>query len=406
MTTALAKVASLIQDESGIRFAASQHPFIQAALGRVGPDRDPQAFLRRAADPATRRTLIGRLIDEVTVKETSFLRDRQQLGRIDWKLLLQGARAAGAERLRVWAAPCATGEEAYSLALLACEAFAPAEPPVTIFASDISALALARARAGVYDPRAVRDLDSVQRDRFFRRKGQQLVVGEQLRSLVTFAAHNLTRDPFPPLGEAAFQLILCRNVLIYFNIETVAKVLASLERALTPNGTLVLGVADVLCQRTSRLAARVVVPPPTRPTGGSKGPLRRPLGRLAEPPVTPTPWDEVMAHTSRLLAEDPLNSEAHFHRGLAQLERGDPLAAVSSLRRALYVDAGFGLASFTLGSAHEALGERTAARRAYEQALRTLQADERHQQLLGEIDVRHVTAAAGERLQKLSCTPG
>ena len=91
---------------------ASQHPFIQAALGRVGPDRDPEAFLRRAADPARRRKLVARLIDEVTVKETSFLRDRQQLGRIDWRLLLQRARAAGAERLRVWAAPCATGEEA------------------------------------------------------------------------------------------------------------------------------------------------------------------------------------------------------------------------------------------------------------------------------------------------------
>ena len=55
MTTALDEVAVPIQDESGIRFAASQHPFIQAALGRVGPDRDPEAFLRRAADPARRR---------------------------------------------------------------------------------------------------------------------------------------------------------------------------------------------------------------------------------------------------------------------------------------------------------------------------------------------------------------
>jgi Tfp pilus assembly protein PilF len=113
-----------------------------------------------------------------------------------------------------------------------------------------------------------------------------------------------------------------------------------------------------------------------------------------------------MAHTSRLLTEDPLNAEAHFHRGLAQLERGDPVAARGSLRRALAVDAGFGLAYFMLGSAHDALGERTAARRAYEQALRTLQPDERHQQLLGQIDLHHVTAAARERLRSLSRTPG
>ena len=54
----------------------------------------------------------------------------------------------------------------------------------------------------MYEARAVRDVDSVQRHRFFRRKGQQLVVGDQLRSMVTFGRHNLTRDPFPPLGEA------------------------------------------------------------------------------------------------------------------------------------------------------------------------------------------------------------
>jgi chemotaxis methyl-accepting protein methylase len=88
--------------------------------------------------------------------------------------------------------------------ILICEAFAPAEPPVTIFATDISGDAVARARARVYEARAVRELDSVQRHRFFRRKGQQLIVGERLRSMITFARHNLTRDPFPPLGEAAF----------------------------------------------------------------------------------------------------------------------------------------------------------------------------------------------------------
>ncbi len=403
MTSALDEVAFLIQRESGIRFAAAQHPFLQAALGRIGPDRDPAAFLRRASDPVNRTRLVARLIDEVTVKETSFLRDRPQLERIDWRLMLRGARAGGAERLRVWTAPCATGEEAYSLALLACEAFAPAEPPVTIFATDISGDALARARAGVYRSRAAREVEPALQRRYLHRSGEQLVVGERLRSLVTFAGHNLTRDPFPPHGEAPFHLILCRNVLIYFDSETVARVVSSLERALTPHGTLVLGAADVLSRSTSRLAATAAREPTPEPPPGA---LRRPLGRPPEPPAEPRPWDEVIAHTSRLLAEDPLNAEAHFHRGLAQLERGDPSEAVGSLRRALSIDSGFGLAAFTLGSAHEALGERSAARRAYERALNNLRPDERHQQLLGQIDLSHIAAAARDRLQSLSPTPG
>ena len=412
MTSPLEEVAALVHRESGIRLGTSQHSFLEAALGRIGPDHDPVAFLRRVSDPSRRTQLVARLIDEVSVKETSFLRDRQQLERMDWRLMLQNARTAGAERLRVWTTPCATGEEAYTLALLACEAFAPAEPPVTILATDISGDALADARAGLYRSRSVREVDPALRLRYFHERGERLVVGERLRSLVTFAGHNLTRDPFPPHGEAPFHLILCRNVLIYFDAGTVAQVVTSLERALAPRGTLVLGVADVLCRSASRLAATAVGGPPPPPR-----PLRRPLGRPPTPEQPPgaaahaeaataTRSDEVLAQTSRLLAVDPFDAEAHFRRGLAQLESADPAAAVGSLRRALYADPAFGLAAFTLGGAHEALGEPAAARRAYAQALRTLQPHERHEQLLGQIDVEDIATAARARLQSLTGTAG
>ena len=258
MTSALEEVAALVYRESGIRIGVSQHSFLQAALGRVGPDGDPAAFLRRASDPSRRMQLVTRLIDEVTVKETSFLRDRQQLERIDWRLMLQDARATGAERLRVWTTPCATGEEAYTLAVLACEAFAPAEPPVTILGTDISGDALADARTGLYRSRSVRELDPALRLRYFRERGEQLVVGERLRSLVTFAGHNLTRDPFPPLGEAPFHLILCRNVLIYFDAVSRRAVIDRLIDHLVPGGSFLIGHAETLHGITTRV--RSVVP--------------------------------------------------------------------------------------------------------------------------------------------------
>ena len=117
----------------------------------------------------------------------------------------------------MWTAACATGEEAYSLALLACEAFAPAPAPVSILATDISPDALVRARLGVYGPRSVRELEPALRPRYLREQPAGLVAGERLRGLVTFARHNLVRDVFPPLGETEVQVILCRNVLIYFD---------------------------------------------------------------------------------------------------------------------------------------------------------------------------------------------
>lgn len=384
MTLALATVAALVQRESGIHLAEHQYVFLQAALDRIGAGR-PDAFLRRLSDPRERRQLVRRLIDEVTVKETSFLRDREQLAGIDWRRLLDNARSRGAAHVRVWATPCATGEEAYSLALLACEAFATARPPVSILATDISDAALQRARRGTYGARSARELDPALRARYFRAGADGLVVNEHLRALVTFVPHNLVSDPFPPLGEAPFDLIVCRNVLIYFGAVTVGRVLASLHDALARPGQLVLGAADVLCASASR-GAPAAPPPASRQ---ASEPLRRPLGRVQ----------------SAAPAVDEIAAADHFHRGLAQLENDDPAAAVDSLRRALYVEPRFGLAAFKLGGAHEALGDLAAAQRAYEQALRALEPDSRHEPFLAQIDLADVATAVRARLDVLTARP-
>ena len=387
MTPALAQLVDLVYRESGIRLAERQHPFLLAALDRVHAGAGPEGILRRVADPLQRGRVITRLIEEVTVKETSFLRDHGQLEAIDWRALARQAEACGTRRIRVWTAACATGEEAYSLAMLASEAFAPNPPPVNILATDISADALARARLGRYRARSVRGIGPALRARYLRQEGDGLIVGEELRSLVRFARHNLIRDPFPPLGEAPFDLILCRNVLIYFDSETVARVLESFERARAPSGSLVLGTADVLCASASRMAM-AVVPAARVPVPPSRT-LRQPLGRL--PDVTGSP--------------DAVGAPEYFRQGLAELENGDPAAAVSSLRRALYLDPHFGLAAFKLGGAHEALGDLPAARRVYRQALRALEQNDEAEPL-GQVDLADVATATRTRLGVLGATTG
>jgi chemotaxis methyl-accepting protein methylase len=382
VSAALGRLAAFVREESGIGLGEHQHDFLQSALDRVGAGSDPDAFLRRLDDPLHRAPLVARLIEEVTVKETSFLRDRAQLANIDWPLLLERARARGSAHVRVWTAACATGEEAYSLALLAAEAFAPTPAPVRILATDISHEALAHARAARYRDRSVRELGAATRQRWLREDADRLVVGDSLRALVTFARHNLVRDPFPPLGEAPFDLILCRNVLIYFDTPTVGRVLASFEAARAPTGTLVLGAADALCASASRNGA--LAEPACAPAAARV--LRRPLGRLAPPPMT----------------EPAHGAAGDFQRGLEQLERNEPAAAVTSLRRALYAEPGFGLAAFKLGGAHEALGNSAAAVRAYRQALRALDPHERHEPFLEQIDLADVAAAAQARLDVLA----
>jgi tetratricopeptide (TPR) repeat protein len=103
--------------------------------------------------------------------------------------------------------------------------------------------------------------------------------------------------------------------------------------------------------------------------------------------------------TERILADDPLDAEAYFVRGLAELAGGDPGAAADSHRRALYIDPAFGLAAFQLGRAQDLRGDARAARRAYRQALRALEEDGgRHRDLLAGVDTADVVAACHARL--------
>jgi chemotaxis protein methyltransferase CheR len=383
---------------------------LEAALARLRPALDADAFLRSAGDAPPE--LLERLIDEVTINETFFFRQRDELDAIDWRTLLDAARDVGSATIRVWVAACSTGEEPYTLAMLASEAFAPADAPVSILATDISTVALGHARQGRYRGRTVRTLDDRMRERYFVPDGEGLAVGEPLRRMVEFKRHNLVNDPVPGQAPGRFDLIACRNVLIYFDAETVERAIGTLERALAPRGMLLLGAADRLCDSASRLARpdsppRAAAAPPSRE-------LRRPLGR-DEPQFAPVlalataleaanegSLRDAVDITERMLETDPLDADAYFVRGLAELGLGETGAAVASLRRALYVDPTFGLAAFKLARAHEQRGDRDAAAREYEHALHTLDPeDSRHDAILDQVDVADVAVACGLSLTRL-----
>jgi chemotaxis protein methyltransferase CheR len=387
-------IADLIRGVAGLRLEQSRHNALRAALGRAWPGVPHAEVLRRALDPGTGPGTIATLVDEVTIKETSFLRDRRQLATIDWHDLRARAGEAGSGVVRVWSVACATGEEPYSLALLACEAFASTAPPVRILATDVSSAALAFATAGRYRERSAQNVEEPLRSRYLARSRGQLVVIPALRELVTLAPHNLVSDTYPPPGEVPFHLILCRNVLIYFDSETCARVVAGLERALAPGGRLVLGAADALC-----VLDRAVGELHRRPPQAPPMPPAERRARAAEPRV-------LEALPAKRANEDLMNPEVHYLHGLAELESGDAAAAVSSLRRVLYLDPGFELAAFALGRAHERAGEPDAARRRYEQALRMLGVRPAPgERLAGPIDAATVIDACEARLAALSGGP-
>jgi chemotaxis protein methyltransferase CheR len=430
----IAQIAELVARESGVVIAEAQRSSLVAAIARVAPGMTATRLLAAGCPPEA----IERLIDEVTVRETFFFRHRAELDTIDWHGALQAARARGTDVVRVWIAGCASGEEAYTMAILACEAFGSATPPVRILATDIAPTALAQARRGQYGARAVRTLDDRVRRRYFDTENQTLSAGRSLRALVEVRRHNLVRDSIPPVGSPPFDVILCRNVLIYFDRDTVDRVAASLEGALWPGGRLVLGAADRLSGAPRPIVGLV-------PGGGRmrrnalagvpKAPIARPSVRL-EPVAAPglvsagvpalvtAPADATGSTRRQRLSEamraadrgdldvalqiaahaltvDPLDAEANFITGVAELARERPRAAIGPLRRALYADPTSGLAAFKLARAHDSLGEMGPARRAYEQALRTLELNVKERPIAETRELAEITEACRTRLRVL-----
>ena len=148
------------------------------------------------------------------------------------------------DAIRAWAPGSATGEEAYSIAIVLAEALGErlAQFDLRVFATDLDPHAVQTARAGVYPLSALKNLDSTLRERYFTPQGQVLRVGGTIRERCVFASHDLVRQP-PFLG---MDLISCRNVLIYFQPDLQDEVLAKFHYALNPGGYLLLGQAETV----------------------------------------------------------------------------------------------------------------------------------------------------------------
>ncbi|MCF7990137.1 MAG: PAS domain S-box protein [Thiohalocapsa sp.] len=193
------------------------------------------------ADPGEAHALANELL--ITV--TQFFRDAkvfEHLERAVIPLLFRGKPAA--EQLRVWSVGCATGEEAYSVAMLLLEHASTLQeaPEIEIFASDLHDDSLAKARAGVYPDTIEASVSPERLRRFFVKEDGSYRVRKEVREIVVFASHNLLKDP--PFSR--LDLIVCRNVLIYLRRETQGKVIELFHYALKPGGLLWLGPSETI----------------------------------------------------------------------------------------------------------------------------------------------------------------
>jgi chemotaxis protein methyltransferase CheR len=274
---------TFLKARSGLALAAEKRYLIESRLGPVC----------RRFDIASLSDLVNRLkggrdaemerlvVEAMTTNETFFFRDRVPFDLFQNVLLPRylSARAA-AKRLRIWCAAASTGQEPYSLAIILSEAAAKlAGWKVEIVATDIAVEVLEKAKAGVYSQFEVqRGLPIQMVLKYFTQVGEQWQIAPAIRSMVDYKPLNLIKD-FSHLGT--FDIIFCRNVLIYFDGPTKGDVFKRLSDTLASDGSLILGAAETVIGLSDALAPhpehRGLYMPnraPARPAAAAAAPIR------------------------------------------------------------------------------------------------------------------------------------
>lgn len=258
----------LVLDRTGLSLAADKDYLLKTRLDPVARAEglgDVDTLLARVMTDPT-GPLAQKCLDAMATHESYFFRDGAPFEQLRDQVLprLIAARAS-TRRLRIWSAACSSGQEPYSLAMLLLEE--EARWPgfrFSIVATDISRPILERARAGFYSDFEVRrGLSPERQARWMQKEGEAFRVSPRVRSLIDFRCHNLL-DGVSMFGR--FDLILCRNVLIYFEHERKRWALDRLASALEPDGALILGSAETVVGLNS----------PFRPSAGLRAVFEMP----------------------------------------------------------------------------------------------------------------------------------
>jgi chemotaxis protein methyltransferase CheR len=250
-------IASFLKDRSGLIIGEDKTYLLETRLSAILREHKIAGLsgladiLRQPGSHAVK----DKVVDAMTTNETSFFRDSHPFETLRKSLIPSLIeRRAGSRSLRIWSAACSTGQEPYSLAMMIRDNFPIlAGWRIEIIATDLSPTVLDRARTGLYSTFEVqRGLPIQMLVRHFDQEEPNWRIKPEIRQTVTFRPLNLLED-FSVLGQ--FDLVLCRNVLIYFDQPTKTQILNGITRRIAPDGALLLGGAESVFGLCNTLAA-------------------------------------------------------------------------------------------------------------------------------------------------------
>jgi len=248
----ISQVAELIATQLGLHFPPARWDDLERGIGAAARElgsRDLQSFVRSFVSSPWTKSRIEILASHLTIGETYFFRDGKTFEILQERILpeLISSRQKTERRLRVWSAGCCTGEEPYSIAMLLSRMIPDLKSwNITILGTDINRRFLQRASEGIYRDWSFRSNPTWIRAKDFHRENGLLEISPDVKKMVTLSYLNLAEDGFPSLSNNtnAMDLILCRNVLMYFSVEQARKVVGNFHRCLIDGGWLIVSPSE------------------------------------------------------------------------------------------------------------------------------------------------------------------
>jgi chemotaxis protein methyltransferase CheR len=353
-TPQLDQLSELIANRMGLHFPPERRSDLRRALNEAAPElgfEDASACADGLLNTPPSAAQLRTLATHLTIGETYFFRERPSFNALATQVLpvLIHRKRNGSRRLRIWSAACSTGEEAYSLAILMQQLLPDwRDWNLSILATDINARFLRKAEQAVYGDWSFRESPPDFRDRYFTPAGDRKYrVRPEVRELVTFAELNLAHDRFPSVTNDtnAMDLILCRNLLIYFTPIHARKLIAGLRDSLVDDGWLIVSPSE--CSQALFSGFTPVNFP---------GSILYRKGARPEPAV-PENLSSVLSEpaVARLLTPPPVKIPTPSPLPVAE-PTPDPFEAVRDAAQALYENGRYGDAVTMLRQALEAAG--------------------------------------------------
>ncbi|MGH1369158.1 MAG: CheR family methyltransferase [Maritimibacter sp.] len=245
-------IAALAKREAGLAIASAKAAMVRTRLSRrlrLLNLRSFEAYCDHVQSPEGKEEL-GEMISALTTNVSHFFREDHHFQTLRNDVLPPLiANLSKGKRLRIWSAGCSNGQEPMSIAMTLREANVPADADVKILATDIDPVVVAHAKRGFYSEQMISGLDKARRNRFFTAQNKDGVSGWQanddLKSLISVRQLNLLRD-WPMKGT--FDVIFCRNVVIYFDAETQTRLWQRFAKVLAPEAWMFLGHSERVCE--------------------------------------------------------------------------------------------------------------------------------------------------------------